>query len=121
VEGREIGVLRTAAGTWYAARNLCPHRGAAICEGQVSGTMLPSPPGELRYGLDDTIVRCPWHLLEFSLETGECVFGTYPKKLPLYRVACRDGTVLVSASWPSRRVEASQSDGSASTPETTPT
>ena len=71
-------------GRLYAVRNVCPHQGAPLCRGTVSGTMLPSAPQEYVYGMEDRILRCPWHGWEFHLDTGESLTNakrrvrTYP-------------------------------------------
>lgn len=73
---RQIGVLRLADGGVYAVRNLCPHRRAPICSGTVGGTLLPSAPQSLRYGMANRVLRCPWHGYEFDVATGQGLFTT---------------------------------------------
>ena len=70
--------------------------------GEVTGTMLPSKPGELVYGMEGAVIRCPWHMLEFRLDTGACLFGTYPNKLQVYEASIRDGSIIVTMSARSR-------------------
>ena len=89
-----VGVVRTPKGL-FAVRNHCPHQAAPICRGEVTGTTLPSQPDELRYGLEDEVLRCPWHGWEFSLATGEAVFNTSRKRLVKYPVEVEDGRVCV--------------------------
>src|ERR1044072_2922475 len=69
IDDDEVGVVRTRKG-FYAIRNHCPHAGAQICRGTITGTNLPSEPGHLRYGAHNSLVRCPWHGWEFHLDTG---------------------------------------------------
>jgi nitrite reductase (NADH) small subunit len=64
-----VGVFNVD-GTLYAYRNVCPHAGAPVCEGPVSGTTLPSPVYEYNVGRAGCILRCPWHGWEFDLTTG---------------------------------------------------
>lgn len=97
VKGREIGVYRATDGRWFAARNLCPHRGAPLCRGRVGVTMLPSEPGEFVVGLDQEVVRCPWHAMEFSLVTGKSLFTDIELQIGLHDVAVHDGGVWVDA------------------------
>jgi nitrite reductase (NADH) small subunit len=93
VEGRSIGVFRRGD-ELYAVLNVCPHRGAPVCAGEVSGTMLPSSPGELVYGMDGLVLRCPWHGWEFDLRTGDSVGGVDRRRLRTFPVQVRDGEVL---------------------------
>lgn len=70
VAGVEIGLFNVA-GKVHAYRNVCPHGGAPVCLGKITGTTLPSRVYEYDYGLDGCILRCPWHGWEFDLRTGE--------------------------------------------------
>lgn len=74
VESRTIGIFNVD-GRLHAVRNVCPHHGAPLCRGTLSGTMLPSDPGEYHFGMQDQVLRCPWHGWEFDLTTGRCLFG----------------------------------------------
>jgi nitrite reductase (NADH) small subunit len=68
----EIGLFNVG-GEIHAYRNACPHAGAPVCLGRVSGTPLPSKVYEYIYGKEGCILRCPWHGWEFDLRTGEHV------------------------------------------------
>jgi 3-phenylpropionate/trans-cinnamate dioxygenase ferredoxin subunit len=97
VDGREIGVLNVA-GRFYAVRNRCPHQGAELCLGTVSGTMLPSDPGQYRWGLDDRVLRCPWHGWEFDLENGEKLFDPIGRvRVKTYPVTVENGEIVLDA------------------------
>ena len=96
VNGRSIGVFNVD-GRLYAVRNVCPHKQAPLCRGTVEGTMLPSKPGELKYGYEDRVLKCPWHGWEFELETGECLFGVSGRRAKTYPVEVRDDQVYVEA------------------------
>jgi nitrite reductase (NADH) small subunit len=96
VTGRSIGVLNVD-GELYAVRNVCPHHGAPLCLGPVSGTMLPSEPHEYVYQADATIIRCPWHGYEFELATGRSVVGKRSLAVKTYRVAVEDDEVVLYA------------------------
>lgn len=80
----EIGVFNVN-GEFHAYRNICPHAGAPVCVGKISGTTLPSPVYEYSYGRDNCIIRCPWHGWEFDLKTGEHLVDpeTRLKKFPV--------------------------------------
>jgi len=94
LEWRSIGIVHSPSGL-YAIRNECPHQGAPICRGVLTGTMLPSSPGEIAYGFNNEIVRCPWHGWEFFVRTGEAVFGITSRKLVTYTVEIREDRVFV--------------------------
>lgn len=93
--GRSVGVFKVS-GRFYAVKNICPHKQAPLCRGTVGGTMLPSSkPGELEFGLEGRVLKCPWHGWEFDLETGECLFGVSDRRVATYPVEVVDGQVYV--------------------------
>lgn len=69
VKEMEIGVY-LIQGEYYAWRNVCPHAAAPVCAGVVTGTRMPSRVGEYAFGMDNQILRCPWHGWEFDLVSG---------------------------------------------------
>lgn len=92
VEGRSVGVFRKAD-QLFGILNVCPHRAAPVCEGEVTGTMLPSRPGELEWGLDGLVLRCPWHGWEFDIRNGESVCGVDRRALKTCPIRVVDGEV----------------------------
>jgi nitrite reductase/ring-hydroxylating ferredoxin subunit len=106
--GRSIGIVN-AGDTFYAVLNVCPHELAPVCEGTLSGTTLPSRPGELEYGLENRILRCPWHRYEFDLaDGGRSVFTKYRARLRLFPVTVEAGRVMVDVSSRGARRAAAQ-------------
>lgn len=101
IRGRSIGVVRSPAG-WFAIRNRCPHQGAPLCAGRVTGTMLPGAPDSYRWSMDGQVVRCPWHGWEFDLDTGRSLFGVSRDRAATYPVRLDGGRVFVLL--PARRV-----------------
>jgi len=93
----EIGVIRLADDSVHAVRNVCPHKGAPVCAGTIGGTMIPSGPGALDYGLADRVLRCPWHGFEFDVTTGHALFTDVRYRLARYPVVVRDGVVFLQA------------------------
>jgi len=91
VGGREIGVVSTPDGL-RALRNRCPHQGGALCLGTVAERLVGSP-GRYQLG-GTTMLRCPWHGWEFSVESGLCADDP-SKRVATYRVRVDDGRVLV--------------------------
>lgn len=95
VDGRAF-VLFNLDGDLYAYRDQCPHQGAAISCGLISGAMLPSEPGkEPEYGLEGRVVICPRHRWKFSIETGETIYGADPRRLPSVPVRVENGRILI--------------------------
>jgi nitrite reductase/ring-hydroxylating ferredoxin subunit len=95
IEGRDVGVVMTKAG-FFAVNNVCPHQGAALCEGRVGGTMTASSPREYSYSTDVLVATCPWHRWEFELGTGRSYGGTTHRRLMTFEVLVRDGEVYVA-------------------------
>jgi nitrite reductase/ring-hydroxylating ferredoxin subunit len=94
IDGRPVGVIRTTRG-FFAVRNRCPHQGAEICAGRVTGTMEPSAPGEFSFSDETLVVTCPWHRWEFVLGTGESYCRVTTKRLVTYQVEVEDDEVYV--------------------------
>ena len=95
-----IGVFNVE-GTFYALRNLCPHKLGPLCMGRVSGQVVAGAPPStyapcLDIVRDGAIVRCPWHLWEFEIATGRCLAD--PRmRVKTYPVAIEKGEVVVYA------------------------
>lgn len=86
VGSRSIGVFNVH-GKYYALRNVCPHQMAPLCKGVVTGTTLPSRPGEYRWAREGEILRCPWHAWEFDITTGRSVFNPHKMRVKTYEVS----------------------------------
>jgi nitrite reductase (NADH) small subunit len=94
VDGRSIGVFNVA-GRFYALHNGCPHRGGALCEGRVCGTVLPTEDRSFAYGREGEILRCAWHGWEFDIRTGVALVDP-AVRARTYPVTVVDGTVVVA-------------------------
>jgi nitrite reductase/ring-hydroxylating ferredoxin subunit len=99
VEGMEIGVFNVD-GEYYAYPNWCPHQGAPVCEGGLSGTTRASYDREsLTLTVDwvdvGHILNCPWHGWEFDVRTGDAL-GKSDISLPSYSVEEQDGQIMVT-------------------------
>jgi len=77
--GEELAIYNVN-GEYYATDNFCPHRGAALSDGAVTGH----------------IVECSWHGWRFDVRTGECL--TVTEKLRTYEVMVSEGMLLVEVS-----------------------
>ena len=73
VNGRSIGVFNVG-GEFFALLNRCPHAGAELCSGTVTGLRRSDKPGEYVWDRAGEIVRCPWHGWEFDIKTGQSWF-----------------------------------------------
>ena len=70
IRGRPIAVFNLD-GEFYALVNRCPHQGAGLCEGDVTGLITADGPGRYRVSRKGEIIRCPWHGWEFDIRTGQ--------------------------------------------------
>lgn len=96
IDGRSIGVFNVG-GRYYAIRNRCPHEGAQLCEGVVSGLVASTSPGEYTYLRAGEILRCPWHGWEFDITTGRSSFDPTRTRVRAYPVAVDGESVVVEA------------------------
>ena len=85
VQGRSIGVFNVH-GTYYALRNSCPHQGAPLCRGAITGMTVPSKPGEYVWAREGEILRCPWHGWEFDVTSGRSVCNPHKTRVKTYEV-----------------------------------
>jgi nitrite reductase (NADH) small subunit len=94
VDGRSIGVFNVG-GRLHALRNVCPHRGAPLCLGTVTGKMQASRPHEYEFVEEDTIIRCPWHGYEFQLKDGRSIVDPETLRVKRYRVQVESGDIVL--------------------------
>jgi nitrite reductase/ring-hydroxylating ferredoxin subunit len=69
INGKQIGVWNVG-GTFCALEDVCPHRGASLSEGRVTGEE----------------VECPWHRARFNLKTGAHQCAPAPRGVAPYKV-----------------------------------
>jgi nitrite reductase/ring-hydroxylating ferredoxin subunit len=93
VDGRSIGIFNVG-GRFYALRNQCPHKGGALCEGPVCGTVLPTDDRSYTYGREGEIIRCAWHGWEFDIATGQALVDP-AVRARTYPVTVEDGSVVI--------------------------
>jgi 3-phenylpropionate/trans-cinnamate dioxygenase ferredoxin subunit len=96
IDGRSIGIFNVD-GRYYALRNTCPHAGARLCEGTLSGLVTSGGPGEYTYEREGEILRCPWHGWEFDLESGRSILEPGRAGLRVFPVTCENGQVVLHA------------------------
>ena len=78
VEGQQI-LIFNIEDELYAVDNTCPHAGASLYSGKLSGKVL----------------QCPVHAMRFDVTTG-CFAGGDKPELRTYPVAWADGGALVT-------------------------
>jgi nitrite reductase (NADH) small subunit len=97
VEGTAVGVIKHK-GKLYAFRNSCPHQGGPVAEGSiVANVECEVTKGGARREYDsakNVNIACPWHGIEYDIETGVCR-GDARMKLKSYEVVVQDGLVKV--------------------------
>jgi nitrite reductase/ring-hydroxylating ferredoxin subunit len=69
VQGRTLAIFNVG-GTFYAIDDTCPHRGAPLWEGDVSGAE----------------VTCPWHGARFDVTSGAHLCPPAPAGVRSYKV-----------------------------------
>ena len=83
VKSFEVGTTTLAVynvgGTFYATDNECTHGAASLADGI----------------LEDGIIECTMHFGAFNVKTGEAVQAPCHIPLRTYKVAVKDGQVLV--------------------------
>lgn len=93
IDGREIGVFNVD-GQLRAVKNHCPHAGAPLCQGVVTGTTEPSDVFKLQWVREGEVLRCPWHRYEFALESGKTLSAPH-LQAQTYPVYVEEGMICV--------------------------
>lgn len=91
----EVGVIKIKDNQFRIIKNSCPHKMGPICKGTISGTSIPSDPGEFKYDFEGQILRRPWHRYEYNLLTGEIMFNDLKLRLKLYEHKIENNVIYV--------------------------
>lgn len=83
--GRSIGVFNIN-GEFYALRNLCPHKGAPLCAGQLKDLVTSQKPYTYALQREGEILRCPWHGWEFDIKNGRSTFNPHRLRVKSYEI-----------------------------------
>ena len=94
VEGRGIVVLNIK-GELFALSNTCPHKGASLCNGLLTGLVRSTKPGEYQFERAGEILRCPWHQWEFDVRTGRSYCDPRRLRLMQFPIAIEAGASVV--------------------------
>lgn len=70
VAGREICLIRVGE-EFFALFDRCPHGGARLSGGLLSGTVESDGPGDYRLCRKAEMLKCPWHGWEYDVRTGQ--------------------------------------------------
>ncbi|MDQ0218124.1 Rieske (2Fe-2S) protein [Peribacillus cavernae] len=95
IAGKSIGIFNIN-GEFFAIRNRCPHGGAPLCEGVLSGFVQSPVPGEYTYTRKGEIIRCPWHQWEFDVKTGQSWVDPVKTRVRSYEAKIEQGCSLVN-------------------------
>jgi nitrite reductase (NADH) small subunit len=93
IGNREVAIFKLN-GEWHALANVCPHQGAPLCEGKITGTLSAvrnekEDDFDLVYDRKNRVIACPWHAWEFDIATGEHLSNT-GYTVPTYDIVVRD-------------------------------
>jgi nitrite reductase/ring-hydroxylating ferredoxin subunit len=89
-----VGVFNVG-GAYYALTNYCPHRGAPLCKGWLTGTTEPgTEPYQVEFSRDGEILRCPWHGWEFDITDGATLVEPR-KRVRSYPVLVEGGAIYL--------------------------
>ena len=95
VDGRSICVLNVGGRT-LRRRASAPTRARRCAAARWARRWLPSKPLEYVVGLEDLVLRCPWHGWEFRIDTGVSLFD--PRiRVKVYPVEIEDGEIILDA------------------------
>lgn len=95
VDGRGLVVVKRGD-DFYVLRDICPHQGARLSGGQVTGVVPECKPGaEIVLDRDGEILTCPWHGWQFDLCTGRSLVEPEKARVRAYPVRVEAGRVLV--------------------------
>ncbi|WP_027092792.1 Rieske (2Fe-2S) protein [Cohnella thermotolerans] len=92
---RSVVLVRMGNGDYSALMDTCPHQGAKLSDGELTGTTLPSGVGEYVYGKEAAVLRCPWHRWEFDVTSGQALFEDRRACVKHFEVTIEDGNVVI--------------------------
>jgi nitrite reductase/ring-hydroxylating ferredoxin subunit len=90
-----ILLTRLPSGEIKAIASRCPHQGADLAYGCITGHAYSDRPNELHMDRPGQILRCPWHGFEFDLASGESVADQGKLRLRRFNVEIENGDVFI--------------------------
>jgi nitrite reductase/ring-hydroxylating ferredoxin subunit len=94
LNGRGV-VVFNIKGEFFALSDQCPHKGASLSGGKLTGLVESGEPGDYTYTRAGEIVRCPWHGWEFDIRTGRSYCDPSRMRLMQFNVTVEPGAKLV--------------------------
>ncbi|MFM9849341.1 MAG: Rieske (2Fe-2S) protein [Hyphomicrobiaceae bacterium] len=94
LNGRGV-VIFNIKGEFFALSDQCPHKGASLSGGKLTGLVESDGPGDYTYTRAGEIVRCPWHGWEFDIRTGRSYCDPRRMRLMQFNVTVEPGAKLV--------------------------
>lgn len=104
VAGKAIAVFHEG-GKFYALRDVCPHMGARLSDGDVWSAIDSTGPGKYDVCPGRLFVRCPWHGWEYELATGQSSYDPLKDRVRAYAVSVEPGGELSGGRSDSGRVD----------------
>ncbi|MEH6907638.1 Rieske (2Fe-2S) protein [Neobacillus drentensis] len=90
----QVIVVVNSHETLYAFQSRCPHQGAPLEFGSISGAMKDSDPHQYEYGCHNQVIRCPLHGWGFDMETGQSLFSS-KVKIKTYEVKEENESIVL--------------------------
>jgi len=87
-------VIFNLAGEFFAISNRCPHQGAPLSEGRLTGFVSSPTPGKYCYERRGEVLRCPWHAWEYDIRTGKSWCDPRHVKVRQFEVSLESGERL---------------------------
>ncbi len=109
VESRDIVVLNIK-GELFALSDKCPHKGASLCGGLLTGLVRSNGPGDYQYERAGEILRCPWHQWEFDVRTGRSYCDPRRLRLMQFPIAVEPGASVVEGPYKAETFNVSVED-----------
>lgn len=69
--GRRALCVFNVGGEFFALADRCPHEGASLAAGRITGVVTSEGPGDYRLCRRGEMIKCPWHGWEFDIRTGQ--------------------------------------------------
>ena len=93
---RPVVLVRSEDDRFYAFRGDCPHQGAPLWKGMITGLASGDRLGENRLTRLGQILRCPWHGFEYDLETGCSIVEEERLRFRTYQIRVEDERVYLN-------------------------